>query len=98
MVPLTIEARNHVRGLSVHYVRLDRTEALRYLILAISAAQIKIAKAPDAGLPAPRPYKQLARTGQRWIKQHVYWVRYNLEPLSITGVFYETLDIPSLIR
>ncbi len=56
---------------------------------------MKIERSPAAGLPAPRPYPEVARAGRAWIKAGRYWVSYRTtKPLVILGVFYEAADIP----
>lgn len=96
MIELTPRAQRQVRELGAFYVRLERPEALRNLIAAVAEAAHLIEHSPSIGLPAPRPYPQLARPGQAWIKIGPYWVRYSTRtPPVITGVFYETADIPS---
>ncbi len=50
---------------------------------------------PEGGLPAPRPYPQLARDGEAWIQANTYWIAYSrTDPPVILGVFYATADIP----
>jgi hypothetical protein len=61
----------------------------------MESARRKIAANPAVGLPAPRPYPQLARPGRRWLKAGRYWIAYSAEGSpSIIGVFYETSNIP----
>jgi len=63
---------------------------------ALENAWTVITDNPSAGLPAPRPYPQLALPGRRWIKSGRYWILYrDTPPLVIVGVFFETSDIPS---
>jgi hypothetical protein len=50
---------------------------------------------PGDGLPAPRPYPELARPGQAWLKAGRYWIAYGTgAPPVILAVFFETADIP----
>ena len=68
---------------------------MRNLVAAVAEAAHLIERSPAAGLPAPRPYPALARPGQAWVKVGSYWVRYGTRtPVAITGVYYETADIP----
>lgn len=98
MIELTPRAQRQVRELGAAYARLERPEAIRNLVAAVAEAARVIERNPAAGLPAPRPYPVLARPGQAWIKVGPYWVRYAIQmPLAITGVFYETADIPSRV-
>lgn len=95
MIELTPRAQRQVRELGAAYVGLERPEAVRNLVAAVAEAARLIERNPAAGLPAPRPYPALALPGQAWFKVGPYWVRYSTRtPLVITGVFYETADIP----
>jgi hypothetical protein len=50
---------------------------------------------PATGLPAPRPYPQLARPGQAWVKAGRYWIAYRRRPrLVIAAVFFDTANFP----
>ena len=50
---------------------------------------------PSAGSSAPRPYPDLARPGQAWIKSGRYWLAYSLtDPPVIVALFHDTADIP----
>ena len=95
MIVFTPEAARQVRALRQHYEERDRPEAARGLATALEAAWRKIVTTPGMGLPAPRSYPNLARSGQRWIKAGRYWIVYSSEGKpTIVGVFYETADIP----
>lgn len=88
------EARQQIAALQDHYERLDRIEAVLRLQAALTAAEQRIETNPLAGLPAPRPYPELAREGRAWTKAGRYWIAYRLtKPPVILGVFYETADI-----
>jgi hypothetical protein len=51
--------------------------------------------ATKPGLPAPRPYPQLAVAGKAWTRAGRYWISYSTtDPPVIEAVFYETADIP----
>jgi hypothetical protein len=66
------------------------------MMAAIEAAKAQITRAPSAGLPAPRPYPQLKKLGRLWLKEGRYWITYSPTiPPAITGVFFETVDIPN---
>ena len=95
MIGYTARAARQVADLQGHYEREQRLEASRNLDAALHDAERRIEDDPAVGLPAPRPYPALARPGQAWVKVGPYWVRYSTRtPLVITGVFYETADIP----
>ena len=62
---------------------------------ALDEAIDKIEHNPMDGLPAPRPYPALSKTGRAWIKIGRYWIAYSeTEPPVIVGVFYDAADIP----
>jgi plasmid stabilization system protein ParE len=69
VVVLTPEAEAHLKGLILHYESLDRPAATRNMMTAVEAAKERIARAPAAGLPAPRPYPQLKKLGRLWLKE-----------------------------
>jgi len=95
LIALTPEARRHVRALYAYYEERDRPEATRALRNALNAAWEKITTSPGAGLPAPRPYKQLAEPGRTWLKLGRYWIAYRTQPTTaIVAVFFETANIP----
>ncbi len=69
-----------------HYEKLGRPEATRNLVAAIEGAWHQITSNPAAGLPAPRPYPNVARR---------YWIAYVTVPwLTIVAVVYDSADIP----
>jgi plasmid stabilization system protein ParE len=75
-----------------HYRRKNRPEAIRNLELAMreAARQITAGK----GLPAPRPYPELAQAGRAWTHAGRYWVRYTTSsPHVIVAVFHDQADI-----
>ncbi len=89
------EAAAQVDDLRCHYRTIDRIEAVRNLAAALSEAEARIERDPGAGLPAPRPYPDLAREGRAWTKAGRYRIAYSTpRPPVILGVFYETADIP----
>ncbi len=92
MISLSPEALAQLEGLLQHY---ERIEAAENLLAAIEQARNHIARAPEAGLTAPRPYRDLAVLGLRWIEAGRYWVAYsNTSPPIINNVFYDAADIP----
>lgn len=98
MIPFSRRAEQHVDQLITYFEERDRFEAVSSLHAALREASDLVERDPDAGLPAPRPYPQLARPGRRWMKVGRYWVAYRLKPrLVITGVFYDAADIPGRI-
>ena len=85
-----------VAELSASYEKKARPEAIRNLIAAVLQASSRIERDPGRGLPAPRPYPELARAGERWIKEGRYWIAYSLtRPPIIVAVFYDTADLPN---
>ena len=84
-----------MRALFSHYEQLERPEAVAALVKALETAVASIVANPAAGLPAPRPYPELAARNRRWLKTGRYWVAYSLtQPPIILGVFYDAADIP----
>ncbi|MDE1149395.1 MAG: hypothetical protein PW843_22805 [Azospirillaceae bacterium] len=74
---------------------MDRFEAVVNLMHALQKASDAIEHDPMAGLSAPRAYPHLVRPGLAWVKAGRYWIAYRIKPYPIiTGVFYETADIP----
>ena len=95
MLPLAPEAARHVADLRAHYERKERPEAIRNLRLALERASARIRQNPQSGLPAPRPYPQLAHPGERWMKEGRYWLAYSLtKPPRFLAVFYDQADLP----
>jgi hypothetical protein len=91
LIGYTDEALEQVRAFRRHYETLARDAAIR----ALADSEAKIERAPGGGLPAPRPYPQLARPGWAWIKSGRYWVAYRTGPAPvIVAVFFETANIP----
>jgi plasmid stabilization system protein ParE len=95
LIVFTPEAAQQVRELRQHYEDRDRVEAVRGLVAALEAGWQRIVADPAIGLAAPRPYPQLAHPGRLWIKAGRYWIAYSAAGSPcITGVFYETANIP----
>ena len=47
------------------------------------------------GLPAPRPYPELAKAGHAWAHAGRYWIVFSTTaPPVIEAVFYDEPDIP----
>jgi plasmid stabilization system protein ParE len=98
VVVLTPEAQRQLQDLIVHYESLDRPAATRNMMAAVEAAKERIISSPAAGLSAPRPYPELKKLGRIWMKEGRYWISYSpTHPPAITGVFFETVDIPSWV-
>ncbi len=98
MVSLSPVALADLRELLLHYEALDRIEASENLLKAVREASSRIEAKPEAGLFAPRPYKQLASLGLRWIKCGPYWISYTATAAPvIAGIFHEAADIPNRI-
>ncbi len=97
-VPLAPEARDQLARLRRHYLDRDRPEAAEKLRGAVAEAVARIQAAPLRGLPAPRPYPQLASPGRLWIKSGPYWIAYSPAPMAITAIFHESADIPNRLR
>ena len=93
-VRYTAAAAEQVADLRTHYEGRFRLEAARNLETALADAEAVIAYNPEAGLPAPRPYPDLARDGEAWILCGRYWVAFRPLDAVIIGVFYDTSDIP----
>jgi plasmid stabilization system protein ParE len=98
LIPYTARALRQIDDLIEHYEVRGRTEAVRALFVALDQAEGRIEANPAAGLPAPRPYPQLARPGRLRLKAGRYWIAYSpTNPPVIVAVFYETADIPGRI-
>ncbi len=98
MIALSREAEAQIDRLIAHYEAKERIEAAINLLNTLELAKRRIARAPEAGLDAPRPYPTLKRPGRRWIIEGRYWISYSLtKPPTISGIFYVTSDIPNRI-
>ena len=95
MIALTPEASAQVEALERFYVDKQRPQALRNLGHALAEASLIITNAPERGLSAPRPYPALAELGFSWLKRGRYWLAYDPKIPIITGVFFETDNIPT---
>ncbi len=95
MIDYTERAEQQLDALREHYLKRERLDALRNLEAALDEAEARIETDPASGLKAPRPYPSLAAPGRAWIKAGRYWVSYlTTKPPVITGIFYDTADIP----
>ena len=94
MIGYTAWAARQVADPREHYEREQRLDASRNLETALNDAEHRIERDPAGGLPAPRPYPALARSGQAWIKAGSYWISYSTRTPVITGVLYDRADIP----
>jgi hypothetical protein len=98
VIALSFEAQGHVDRLIDYYEFKGRLQASINLLHALERAKVRIARKPEAGLGAPRPYPMLAYPGRRWIIEGRYWISYSLTlPPVSSGVFYVTADIPNRI-
>ena len=96
MIALSRRAEHDLDGPLRHFDRLDRPEAQQSLLAAIDDALNRIEADPPAGLPAPRPYPEVAQPGRAWIKSGRYWVAYSLtDPPEVIAVFHDTVNIPA---
>jgi plasmid stabilization system protein ParE len=94
VIRLSPGAEQQLDDLLFHYEKLERPEAIRNLMAAVRRAATRIELAPEAGLPAPRPYPALARVGRRWLKEGRYWFAYSLTtPPVILAVFHDQAAI-----
>ena len=100
---LAPKAAAQYRSLLVHYAELDRLEAILNLRSALRSAIQEISRSPRKGLPAPRPYPELARHGFLWVKAGAYWFAYHHcvgqpgNSSEITGIFYDRANIPDAV-
>lgn len=98
MIGFTVKAQRQILALRRHYERLERPEAVQNLVAAIQEAAERIEADPAAGLPAPRPYPELARPRRAWMQAGRYWVLYRTtDPPVILAVFYDAANIPGRI-
>jgi plasmid stabilization system protein ParE len=98
VISLSPEAEAQVDRLIAYYEAKERAAASVNLLNALERAKLRIARTPEAGLEAPRPYPALRRLGRRWIVEGRYWISDSLGPPPvISGVFYATSDIPNRI-
>lgn len=96
MIRLSSGAARDLDALLAYYEERERPEATAGLLAAIERAATRIERAPEAGLPAPRPYPSLARAGRFWVKEGAYWIVYAITASEtvIIGVFHERANIP----
>jgi plasmid stabilization system protein ParE len=78
VIALSPEAEAQIDRLIAHYEAKERIEAAINLLNALELAKRRIARVPEAGLDAPRPYPTLKRPGRRWIIEGPYWISYSL--------------------
>lgn len=99
MISLSPEAEAQVDRLIAYYEAKERVAAAINLLNALERAKLSIARTPETGLAAPRPYPSLSHHSRRWIIEGRYWISYSLTaPPVISGVFYVTADIPNRIQ
>ena len=95
LIGFTAKALRQINTLRQHYEKLDRPEAVRNFIAAMQRAAERIEADPAAGLPAPRPYPELARPRRAWVQTGRYWALYRItKPPVIVAVFYDSANIP----
>jgi hypothetical protein len=94
LIGISARAGRQIRDLRQHFESLERYEALLNLTRAVREAIGVIETAPMSGQTFPRPYPQLARPGQRWLKCGHYWIGYRITPPVIIAVFYDQANIP----
>jgi hypothetical protein len=71
---------------------MKRPEASRNLTKAIRSASKQIESGKS--LAAPRPYPDLARASEGWVKAGSYWVANTIsDDKQIIAVFYDESDI-----
>ena len=96
MIALSRRAERDLDGLIRHFESLGRPEAQQSLLAAIDDALSRIEADAPAGLPAPRPYPEVAQPGRAWMKSGRCWVAYSLtDPPEVIAVFHDTADIPA---
>ena len=98
MISLSPTAEIQLDELLTHFERLNRIRPAENLLAALERASARITRAPNAGLPAPRPYPTHARLGFHWIKEGRYWIAFmNSDAPVIVGVYHESADIPNRV-
>ncbi len=106
MIALSPEASRQLEILEEFYVQKRRPQALRNLghalaeasLIILNAPERVILNAPERGMPAPRPYSELAVLGLSWLKRGRYWIAYDTAGPVIAGIFFDTDDIPARAR
>lgn len=99
MTEIGARALRHIRELRDHSDAKDRPEAAINLAASVRKALAAIGRRPDAGLPYPRPYLDLAQPGELWIKEGRSWFAYSLTmPAVVLAVFFDQADIVSRKR
>ena len=100
---LSVKAQGQYRRLVLHYEKLERSAAIAKLNAALRQAAHAISRMPRAGLPAPRPYPQLADLGLFWVKAGPYWIAYKYgvgqpgHSAVIMGIFYDRSNMPGTV-
>jgi hypothetical protein len=100
MVLITAAAQSQLEALERHYDRLNRDLATIRMTEAVAMAAGRIEDNPGPFWAAPRPYPDLSDLGWRWLKEGRYWVAFAGIPggHAITGVFFDTANIPARTR
>ena len=92
----TRRAERQIDELTEHYESKGRAAALIRMRAAILEAEARIVRAPEAGLPAPRPNPTHTEPRTALIKCGRYWFRYTLTtPFTIMAIVFETANIPA---
>ena len=76
VVSYTADAARQVDALHSYFEDKGRIEASQNLDRALDEAEARITRQPETGLPAPRPYPDIAREGEAWTKAGRYWIAY----------------------
>ena len=98
MIALAPEASAQLDEFERYYTEQQRPQALRNLGHSLAEASLVILNAPRRGLPAPRPYPELASLDLLWLKRGRYWIAYDPAGPVIAGIFFDTADIPNRAR
>jgi len=99
MILITATAQAQLEALERHYAMMNRDLATVRMAEAIAMAVIRIEERAGPFLSNPRPYPDLADLGWQWLKEGRYWIAFATitEGYAITGVFFETANIPARI-
>ncbi len=67
MILYAEEALAQIDALRAHFERKHRIDPIVSRATSLAEAEHRLEASPAAGLPAPRPYPHLARSGRLWI-------------------------------
>ena len=100
MIRFTRDAEAQANGLIDYYVVLkQRPEAADALLAALNQALQRIGADNSTGLPAPRPYPELASLGYLWLKVGAYWIAWTMQgrhPV-VTNVLHAAANLPGRV-